>query len=42
LIGLMIALAVFAPDLSRSLRASGHVTPINAATTTVKRIEAMP
>lgn len=41
-IGLMIALAVFAPDLSRAVHDYRAGKPVAAAVTTVKRIEAMP
>ena len=40
--GLLIALALFAPDLSRSIHAPRSKTPIGAAVTTVRRIETMP
>jgi hypothetical protein len=40
--GLIIALAVFAPDLSRSLSAARTKTPMSAAVSTVRRIETMP
>jgi hypothetical protein len=40
--GLIIALAIFAPDLSRSLRTAHRGTPVGAAVSTVRHIETMP
>ncbi len=41
-LGVIIALAIFAPDLSRALRGPRTGTPVGAAVFTVKRIETMP